>query len=145
MASLPVTVFGVKETIPSPHGAVLEATFTVVSPEQISESSGGPPELDLEPVTFFKKEGKYKLLQGNLEEALAKYMDKLVAKQTVTISFDLDVRDCQEEKVTSETNNNKSVPTKQIYPQTTKRLIRLEYVLSKIEEMRIKAVAQRTF
>ncbi len=66
-----VTVWGIKDTmtIPEQQGAVLKATFTVVNPEQVSKCpSGTNPELDLDRVTFFKRnDGQYKLIQGNVE------------------------------------------------------------------------------
>ncbi len=141
-----VTVWGIKDTmtIPEQQGAVLKATFTVVNPEQISNCpSGTNPELDLDRVTFFKRnDGRYRLVQGNLEEVLAEAMDKLVANKTVTVSFGLDVRDCPQKERTPEmtkTSNSSSALGLSI------SRMNLKFLQNKIEQMRIKAVAKKTF
>ncbi len=139
--SEPVTVFGFKETmtISEQHGAILKATFTVVNPEQISKSpSDGDNQLDLNKVTFFKKDGEYKLIEGSLEEVLAQNMDKLVDKQTVTISLGLNVRDCHP-KTFSNKQVTRAVSSKAL-PQTSEGLNGVQNIL---KTLRLKALAAR--
>ena len=141
-----VTVWGIKDTmtIPEQQGAVLKATFTVVNPEQVSKCpSGTNPELDLDRVTFFKRnDGQYKLIQGNVEEVLTQAMDKLVANKTVTVSFGLDVRDCSQTDETSVINKTSKYP---LALERSISRINLKILQNKIEQMRIKAVANKTF
>ena len=141
-----VTVWGVKDTvtIPEQHGAILKATFTVVNPEQISEASPGQhPEIDLDRVTFLKQEdGKYTLIRGKLEEVLAQSMDKLVKKKTVTVSFGLDVRDYNLKSGMFGTNQTARISSAS---EPSFSRMNTKFLHKKIEEMRLKAIAQRSF
>ena len=142
--SEPVTVFGFKETmtISEQHGAVLKATFTVVNPEQIFEStSSRHSEHDLNKVIFWKQEeGGYKLVCGreHLETALSQYIDNLAAGQSVTISFGLDVRAIKQK--TQNISKTSSASTNKQFPQTAQGF---NAVKSALKYLRNKAVVKR--
>ena len=143
--SEPVTVFGFKETmtISEQHGAVLKATFTVVNPEQIFEStSGRHSEHDLNKVLSWKQEeGGYKLVCGreHLETALSQYIDNLAAGQSVTISFGLDVRAIKQKTQKTSVATPTRCTNKQL-PQTAKGF---NAVKSALKYLRNKAVIKR--
>ena len=140
--SVPVTVWGVKETI-SEH-PILKATFTVVNPEQISQPPlSGHSDLDLDKVTFFKKEGRYELVNGreHIEKAIAQSLDNLAAGQSVTISIGLDVRAIrQKTQKTSQTSFTPSASTNKQFPQTAQGF---NPVKSALKYLRNKAIVKR--
>ncbi len=139
--SVPVTVWGVKETI-SEH-PILKATFTVVNPEQISQPPlSGHSDLDLDKVTFFKKEGRYELVNGreHIEKAIAQSLDNLAAGQSVTISFGLEVRGCFPKALSSRQALAPSVSTNKQLPETPQAL---NAVHTALKNLRLKALAAR--